>query len=267
MLDRTKPLADENRGQSELVGYALVFAALITALGLASVLGVSALEEVQSSAVMDSGELAMQSVGANVEALTLGGARARDSELRLQSGTVSVGEEMRFRVEWRTNPSDPWEPEPDLPASDRTLRPIVFSTDEAALVYSGSLLIRDQREGAVALTDPLLSVSSDRALISVPLTTPGNDVRSINGGTHTISTRRTNRIGTSERASAVDVRLTIRTVRDRAEVWQRVLNEEIPGSTPCGTPASLTGSPATVTCHFTTERLTVSRTYIAYRFR
>ncbi|ELZ29197.1 hypothetical protein C475_03234 [Halosimplex carlsbadense 2-9-1] len=257
---------DRERGQSQVIGYVLVFSAVVLAVGGVVTFGVSALDQVQSSTVADNGEFAMQSVAADVEALYYGTATSRNTELTLDSATLETGAPTTVNVTANRGSGKV--------AINRTFRPIVYKTDDVNIAYENTLVIRDQARGSVAVTEPHLTISGDRSV--VPVVETNSSVQSVGGATHQIHAVLANSSGRSLTKTASDpVRLnvTVQSVPDRVDVWERQLNESVdgmtrPASAPlAGRPACRRPDPGHVTCIVGTDRAVISHSKVVYDFR
>jgi len=255
----------EQRGQSELIGYVLLFSTVVIAIGLVVTFGVSALDQVQSSTVADNGEFAMQSVGVDMEALYYGTALSRSTELTLDSATLETGTPATVNVTAIRGSK--------TVEINREFRPIVYRTDDVAIAYENTMIVRDQARGAADVNDPLLSISRQRAV--VPVVETNASTQSVGGGTHEVNAVLANGSSVSLQRDSAPVRLnvTVQTRPDRVDVWERQLNESVgsimrpPGAPRAGRPACRRPEPDYVTCIVRTDRVVVSHAKIDYELR
>ncbi|WP_123535048.1 DUF7289 family protein [Halosimplex salinum] len=263
---REESLRSSERGQSELIGYVLVFSAVILAIGSVVTFGVTALDEVQSATVADSGEFAMQSVSADMEALYYGTATSRNTELTLESATLETGAPTIVNVTANRGGTKV--------ATNRTFRPIVYKTDDVAIAYENTLIVRDQARGSVAVNEPLVSISDHRAVI--PVVETNASVQSVGGSTQQVNAMLNGSTAeslTSKSGDSVRLNVTVQSVPDRVDVWERQLNESVgdmvrPPSAPlAGRPACKRPEPGYVTCIVATDRVVISHAEIDYELR
>ncbi|WP_135365818.1 DUF7289 family protein [Halosimplex halophilum] len=253
------------RGQSELIGYVLVFSAVVLAIGGVVTFGVTALDQVQSSTVADNGEFAMQAVAADMEALYYGTATSRTTELTLDSATLETGAPATVNVT-AIRGSERVE-------VNRVVRPIVYRTDDVAIAYENTLVVRDQARGSVAVTGPRLALSRSRSV--VPVVETNATTQSVGGGTSEVHAVAGNSTGVSLTRDSDPVRLnvTVQSLPDRVDVWERQLNESVgtitrpPGAPLSGRPACRRPEPDHVTCIVPTDRVVVSHAEIDYELR
>lgn len=255
-----------DRGQSELIGYVLIFSAVVLAITGIVTFGVSALDQVQSSTVADNGEFAMQSVAADMEALYYGTATSRNTELTLDSATLETGAPTTVNVTANRGGRKV--------AINRTFRPIVYKTDDVAIAYENTLVVRDQARGSVAVTEPHLTISRDQAV--VPVVETNSSIQSVGGTTyqiHAILANTTGRSLTRTASDPVRLNVTVQSLPDRVNVWERQLNESVgdmtrPAGAPLdGRPACRRPDPGHVTCIVGTDRAVISHSKVVYEFR
>ncbi len=87
-----------NRALSNVIGFVLAFAVIITAVGFVSVFGIGILEDVQQAEQDDNAELALSVLANNFDALESGEGPRRSSELDLSDGSLYVRNESRMIV-------------------------------------------------------------------------------------------------------------------------------------------------------------------------
>jgi len=253
------------RGQSELIGYVLVFSAIVLAIGGVVTFGVTALDQVQSSTVADNGEFAMQAVAADLEALYYGTATRRTTELTLDSATLEAGAPTTVNVT-AVRGSKTVE-------IGHQFRPIVYKTDDVTIAYENTLVVRDQARGSVAVNDPLITISKSQSV--VPVVETNASVQSVGGGTSEVHAVVANSTAVSMTRGSDRVRLnvTVHSLPDRIDVWERQLNESVgsldrPSGAPlAGRPACRRPEPDHVTCIVGTDRVVVSHTNVVYDLR
>jgi len=257
------------RGQSELVGYAILFSLALTALVVTVVFGLTALEDVQETTVVDNGEFALGAVESDVDALYRGSATTRRTELSLKSASLETGAETTITVSV-DSPSGG----PTRQFGPFAFRPIVYSSEGVDFVYENSLGIRDQRQGAVAVTDSEFVVSSDQTVVPVVQTVaePQSVGKSATGSVEAVVNRTrgytvTNRTFPSD---AFNVTVEIDTAPDRVRVWNRTLSDAVAETTDlpvAGAPGCEVTDPnnGILECDIETTAVVVSRVEITYR--
>lgn len=252
------------RGQSEIIGFVIVFSAILSATLIVSVFGLTALDDVRESTVTNNGEVAMQALGSDLEAIYYGSAESRTTELTLDSASLDVGDPTRIEVSIESTDGGS--------TIDETwkwrLTPLVYRTESASIYYENSLIIRQQREGSVAVTDSLFRMDDDRAVIPVVRTNATSN-KTVSGGTHQIVAYENGTESVVKTdgplpnpADTLAVTITIMDVPGREQVWTRTLNDAYTGtgSPPC----SPILSDDEVECTFQTDRVLVSNVSVEY---
>ncbi|MFB6139041.1 MAG: hypothetical protein ABEJ26_01240 [Halosimplex sp.] len=246
---------EEDRGQSEVIGFVIVFSAILAATVVVSVFGLSALNDVRESTVANNGETAMQALGSDVEAIYYGSAESRTTELTLDSASLAVGDPTRVKVRVPSAGID----------REWKLYPLVYRSDAASIYYEDSLVVRQQPTGAVAVTDSLFRMSDERAIVPIVRTNAAANV-SVRGGTHRVEFvgNGTESVVHSE-PSPFSITITIEDVPGRERVWADTLNEAYTGS--ASTPCTPDLADDKVVCDgpsFETERLLVTNATVSY---
>jgi hypothetical protein len=259
----------DGRAQSELIGYVLVFSAVVLAVGGIVTFGVSALDQVQSSTVATNGEFAMESVAADIEALYYGTATVRNTELTLETATLETGPPAIVNVT-ATRGGETVE-------INREFEPLVYSVEDTTIAYENTLVVRDQARGSVAVNDPLMKISDQRAV--VPVVETNATSQSVGGGTYRVhsvlnqTTAESLSLSRGPVTQRVHLNVTVQSVPDRIDVWERQLNETVgdltrPSGVPySGEPACRRPDPGHVTCIVETDRVVISHAEIAYELR
>lgn len=257
------------RGQSELVGYTILFSLALTALVVTVVLGVGALEDIQESTVVDNGEFAVRAVESDLDALYRGSAATRRTELSLKSASLETGAETTVTV----SVDDPGDADPPRQIGPFAFRPIVYSTDRVDFVYENSLVVRDQRQGAVAVTDAEFVVSSEQTVVPVVQTVaePQSVGGSATGSVDAVVNRTRGYTVTNRTfpADAFVVTVEVDTAPDRVRVWNRTLSDAVSETTDLpvgGSPGCEVTDPANgvLECNVETTTVVVSRVEITY---
>ncbi|WP_276250293.1 DUF7289 family protein [Haloarcula rara] len=149
------------RAVSEVVSYVLVFALVVSAVGVVSVSGLSTLQETRNDEQMANAQKAFSVLSDNVADVHRRDAPSRATEISLGEARLETGSNVTMRVSVR-NSSDT--------VLDRSwkIRPIVYTGDEGRkLVYEGGAVFRTSNGGGIQVSDPPFVVNKDSVLISV----------------------------------------------------------------------------------------------------
>jgi hypothetical protein len=254
------------RGQSEVIGFILVFTTVLAATLAVGVFGLAALEDVRESTVANNGEVAMRTVGSDLESIFYGSAETRTTELTLDAATLAVADPTHIEVSVESTDAstsidtdETWE-----------LDPLVYRSDDSAIHYENSLVLRQERAGSVAVTDSLFRMNDRQAVIPV-VRTNTSAVASVRGGTRRITAYENGTgslVRTSESLPAGDtleISVTVSDISGREGAWARTLNDAYtgPASQPCR--PDLTND--RVSCTFETDRVAVSVVTVQYSIR
>jgi hypothetical protein len=244
------------RGQSEVLGYVLVFSVVVLTVALVTVSGQAALAEARDTQQTGNLEAGFEVLAANVDDVVRGGVPSRATELDLSGGRLSLGSPVAVtvRAEYASNGSLAFE---DAVAT----RPIVYRAESGAeLVYANGAVIIEGKEGGVAmLREPRALFSPERAVVPIINTTL--DRRQLRGRADSVDRESRVLVRAERRERGVlnstdsSVDLTVDIDSPRADAWREYLGA-------AGFTCSSTGSG--ITCDgYTTDAATVVRTRVA----
>ncbi|WP_436929870.1 DUF7289 family protein [Halosimplex halobium] len=247
-----------SRGQSEVIGFVIVFSAILAATLVVGVFGLNALDSVQESTVANNGEIAMQAVGDDIESIYYGSAETSTTELTLDAATLEVGDPTRVEVSVVSTSTESWQ---------WKLYPLVYRSDAASIYYENSLIVRQQRRGSVAVSGSLFRLDDERAVIPVVRTNATTNA-TVSGGTEQIramenGTEQVVRTNEDPSVTELDVTITMRDVPGRTEVWETALRDAYGGS---GSLSCTNPEADEVACSFETETVVVSSVTVEYGF-
>lgn len=241
------------RGQAELVGYALVFSAIVLTVGLVTVGGQAGLVELRDSQRTAGMETGFSVLATNVDDVVRGGVPSRATELKLSGGSLSMGEPVTVTVESGGQ------------EFETSLRPVVYEAPNGArLVYTtGAVIVSGEDGGAAMVREPQLLLDPSRTIIPVINTSfdrqqRGTGAGSIGGESRVlVRTERNAPVPTTSTNTDVDLTITIDSAR--ASAWEPYLESEI-GSENC------TAGTGFIRCTYTTGRATVVLSRIEVSF-
>lgn len=221
--DRGEP-ADE-RAVSDLVGFILVFALVVSIVAIISIAGLSTLESTRDAEQTDNAERAFEVLSDNVDDVVRRGAPSRATEISLNDNAVSLGEVTTIQVR-----------DPDDGAGDpsflvnRTfkIRPIIYDAGNTELVYVMGAIFRNNQNGGGTILDswsPVLDPERTHIpVVNTASTTGGTQsVQSSTVLVRTVSNQRVLEVA-NESASFDDVWINV--TSPRQELWFRMLDEE-----------------------------------------
>jgi len=216
------------RAQSEIIGFVLIFALIVSTTGVVYVAGFSSLENARTAEELNNVERAFDVLDDNMLDVSRRAAPSRATELSLGNGGIELAEPTNITVR-ATNTSDPLD--------NRTVtiqtRPIVYRLEDTSIAYTSGATIRRDRDAATMLSEPRWTVTGDRTVIPLTGVSQGGDTGSLSGDTTILV--RTQRDSRSvpirldpDASSRVNVTVTIES--NRADAWVQLLEER--GFTP-----------------------------------
>jgi len=154
----------DDRAVSEVVGYVLVFALVVTTIGVVFTTGFGALQDAQGAEQVNNVERAFDVLDANFQDMYRDGAPSRATEMRLVDGSLGFGESTTIDV------SQDGETIGNLTVS---AYPIEYeSGDGTQIVYANGALIRAEGDGSVMLAEPNFILDDSHVVVSGMRTRP-----------------------------------------------------------------------------------------------
>lgn len=243
-----------DRAVSELVGFVLVFALVVSVVAIVSLAGLATLDDVRAVEQTKNAERAMEVLSDNMADIHRRGAPSRATEVSLEGASMYLGQEVQIIV--RNEGTQTF-------LEDRVfqVRPVVYDDGDTKLVYVMGVVFRDDTQGGTVIVpyDPV--VSEDRALFPVVTTV------SATGGSQQIQSQtvlvRGEAVNRQVRVADTDPDrnyqdVTFNVSSPRQELWHRTLSEDAGMS-------CTTGDPDWVNCSLPEDpkRLFVTETRIA----
>ncbi|QSG11370.1 putative pilin/flagellin [Halapricum desulfuricans] len=215
------------RGMSEVLGFALVFALVVSTTVLVAVVGFDELENTRDQEELNNAERAFDVLADNMADIHADGAPSRATEINLESAQLETGKTTSINITI-TNSS--------VPPFVYTVEPLVFSSDGVDIVYSAGAIFRDTQSGGLILKKPPIEISKERALISIVQLQNDGDVMSASGGTVRIRAVNTGQrpIPTLMRSPPSKERMVINITSPRSDLWKDYLESQ--GTLKCEQP-------------------------------
>jgi hypothetical protein len=213
-------LHGDDRSVSEVVGYVLVFALIISTVGLVSIGGLPALDSARESEQLNNAERAFDVLSSNLEEVYERGAPSRATELNAQDAAIKTGDPVTFNVSI--------EKDGNVSYVEAEINPVVYTgLGETEFVYEAGAVIRDQSDTSVMLREPPFEFGGERAFVTLVRTFSDTD-RSIEGGTVLVRAESAQRSVEIAELSGKEVSQINITVADspRQDAWERYFEEE-----------------------------------------
>ena len=212
--------SEATRGQSELVGFILVFGVVVLALALVGMAGFVGLDNAQDFQRTTNAEMGFTALAADVDEVVRGGSPSRSTEIRISDARLAVEDPETITV--TINVTDE---EDDIERSVET-RPIVYDSGSGTTItYHSGALVRSDDGNDVLFGEPSFVLTEE--LVVLPLIdisqagtgtvggTTRADVRSRNGGTETVATME----------SDEEVNLTVNVTTSNLDAWVRYFED------------------------------------------
>ncbi|MFB6070811.1 MAG: hypothetical protein ABEJ76_07285 [Halanaeroarchaeum sp.] len=231
-----------DRAVSDVLGYALVFALIVSMVGVVYTTGLGGLRDVRQAEKLENAERAFDVLDANLDDIALGKTNSRGTEIKLEDARLGFGEAVVLDVTVG-----------GVDSYRATMRPIVFEsgTRETKIVAIDGAVLRSGRHGSVMLSEPGF-LFGERTLVPM-LITRARDSGVAGSGRVLVRT-----VAADRSVRHVDVPagsdVTINLTTPRTEAWETYFESKT------GTDCTVGGD--TVTCTITPEDLYVQVVYI-----
>jgi len=252
----------DRRAVSETLGYVLVFSVVIMTISTVTVVGFNGLEDRQTAEEVTNVERAFDVLRDNFNDLYRYEEPSRGTEIRLASGTISVGDPVTITVgQW-----DGGGFSPDA-QTNVTFRPLEYQSDGGDVVYESGVVFRSDDVGSdtarsFARSSTPFVVGDQRAVLPVVATGSGGETTAVGGERTVLVVGERNPRGSKKpvfnsTVEGDDLRLRIES--PRADGWARQLRTE--GFTVVDESADQ------VTVELPVDRATMPESHVEIRFR
>jgi len=248
----------DERAVTEVVGFALVFALVVSMVAIVSVVGFDELEDTRDQEELNNAERAFDVLADNLADIHDGGAPSRATEVNLESARLEVGQRVTINVTGINQSGASF-------VNTFTSQPIVYASGDAELVYSGGAVFRTQDGNGLLINEPPFLIDSGRVVIPVVQLQHEGAVSSTSGSTVRIRAKNRQRqpvSGFTESPTRYEhIVLNITAPSPRGGLWMDYLESQ-DGVTNCQQPRS-----DNVRCTIDSpQSVFVSRTLITYAF-
>lgn len=266
-----------DRAVSNVLGFALVFALVVSSVGIVTVFGFSSLQNARDFEQVNNVERAFDVLADNLNDLHEYDAPNRATEVKLTDARLSQGESTRLTVEI-TNAGSP------NPRFSTDTDPIVYTVQgsDTAVVYSNGAVVREEPEGAVMTHEPqaLFTTRNGEATAMIPFIQTRVRSGGISGSSTVLIRAELASSGSllgnvkpdasdnpnvDNTYDKYDVTLSVETTAKRGPVWDRYFDTALQPVT--GSENTCTESGGTVTCSFSVHELYVTATRIDVSFQ
>jgi len=171
------------RAQSETLGFVLVFAIMVSAIGLVYAGGFSGLADVRDVERVNNAQRAFEVLADNMEDITQRNAPSRATEIKLAGASLEIAEPIEIEVNVTESAGGAV-----MFSKAYDVRPIVFDADTGTeIVYVQGAVIRQQGENGIVRHESTLLFNDSRTVI--PIVQTRLDGTSSVGGSTTVLIR------------------------------------------------------------------------------
>lgn len=202
------------RAISDVLGYALVFALIMSTVGVVYTTGVGGLLDVRETEKIANAERAFDVLDSNLEDLSRGAADSRGTEIQLEDATIGFEDPTVINVS-----AD------DGGSYRATIRPIYFSgsDDDPRIVAENGGIFRQQDETAVIRNEPNFVFADHEMVVPIVVTRTRDSGRS---GSGRVLVRTTVADRTVVHLPAPNSTVTVRIESPRATAWKEYLEDQ-----------------------------------------
>lgn len=203
---------DDDRGLSEVIGYVMVFALILTGVIFISTMGLSSLEDIRSNEQIDNTERAFDVISQNIADIYQRGAPSRTTEIDLGSGRISLGSPIVMNI---SNES--------TVITEKRISPIVYTVDEDSIVYAGGAIFRTRDDSGVVLQKPPIIVNDDGIHVTL-VGTRTRETNTLGGGTARIrAVKSYSRLAAYDTQGTHDT-LWVNVTSPRSSLWEEAMD-------------------------------------------
>ncbi len=230
-----------NRGQTETLGFVLVFALITMSIGLVYASGFTGLDEAREFEQVNNAERAFEVLAENLEDISQRNAPSRSTEIKLADAGLRIAESIRVEVN---------DPDSDF-NNTYDIRPAIYDPDTGTeIVYSLGAVMRVQQNGGTVSRGTSFVIGENRTVLPILQTrASGNTGVS---GSKTVLVRADHsqtRLLYSNDTPANEFWINVTT--PRASIWKDHLEDHY-----AATSCMLSGD--TAACSFDTDRIQVT---------
>lgn len=221
MADRREQGRPDERGMSEVLGFALVFALVVSVVLLVSVVGFDELEDTRDREELNNAERAFDVLADNMGDIHAEGAPSRATEINLQSAQLQTGDTVSIDIAVVENGNKTM-------SASYSVDPIVFSIDETNIVYSAGAVLRESRDEGLMISDPPIVIDENRIIMSVIQLQNDGDIVSTNGGTVRVRAENVDRrpISSLVESPSSKQKMMLNITSPRSELWEDYLESQ-----------------------------------------
>lgn len=209
----------DGRAASEILGFIMVFALVLSSIALVSTVGLDQISNVRDVEQMNNVEDAFDLLATNVDDVARRGAPSRSTEIQLATGQLELVENVEVRFEAIEHGGA------TVVNQSYDVRPIVYrgSTSDRAVVYAGGAIFRTNADGGTTVRKPPFVAGDGR--VSIPLIhTRSSERAGRGGGTARVRASHSQTMLLATDAQSRYERVFVNVTSPRARLWYDTLS-------------------------------------------
>lgn len=242
-------MRETDRGQSELLGYLMIFSVVVLTISLVGTTGFVGLNNAQDFQRTTNAEHGFTALASNVDDVVRRGAPSRETEIGLADASLSLDQRTTITVTIDNGTHEN--------TTVETHSIVYDSGSGTTITYSSGALFRQDGENSVMFRQPNFVLTNETAILPIVDTSPTGD--GTVGGTTGVAVE-TRSAGTDVLVDDDVENVTIEVTSPHAEAWYRYLDTDTAAN--CADPAG-----ETVTCDLQTERVYVTVEHVDVQFQ
>lgn len=239
----------DDRGQSELLGYALIFSVVVLMIAIVGTTGFVGLNDAQDFQRTTNAEQGFTALANNIDDVVRRGAPSRTTEIRLADASLSLEQTTEITVVVDNGTTE-----------NRTVQiySLVYDSGSGTTItYSSGALIRQDGDSSVMFRQPNFVLGNETVVLPI--------VRTVSGDDGTVGGTTGAEIETRSAGSGVLVddsveNVTVEVTSPHADAWYRYLETDTAAS--CDAPVD-----QTVRCDVEPDRASVTVERVDVRFQ
>lgn len=233
-------MPDRERGQSEVVGFLLIFSIVVLAIALVGITAFTGLDAAQEFQETTSTEHAFVVLADNIDDLTREGAPSRGTEIGISEASLSLAETEQINI--------------TVDGEETTTiatQPIVYeSRGDTSISYSSGMLIREDGENGLLFRQPNFVLTDETVILPIVRTTAVEDTTIAGTSAVHVETRSNGTEIIAAEEFSEETTVTIEVSSPRADLWEEYLGKS--------EAADCNNADGTVVCSIDTTQVFVS---------
>lgn len=155
-------MLQDRRGQTETIGFVLVFSLIVLTVGVVLTVGYGGLQDARDAEQVNNAERAFDVFANNIEDITRRGAPSRGTEIRLSDATLRSGDPTYLNITGVNADGSQ-----RFSTGNYSLDPVVYQAGDTRIRYAGSAISRIQTDGSILLEEPTFVLDSAHTIIPI----------------------------------------------------------------------------------------------------